>query len=137
MPFGTMDVLKDLGKGKTITSRVANLIQVDTADNWTNPTQVNHDVYCLWVLDQLGKAPTGDHVLLRLEPNTKGLTVDAAIAIPVGGVPAGDIAALFALNPDNRLAWATGGGALGGAANGFLRIKIGATYRYIQLYAPP
>lgn len=133
----THELLSDLGKDGAITETVCTLkVRVDKGSNWwpdDHASTIDGDCFGIWVLYQIGETPTGESGLLRLEPNTKGITVYSAINIPVGGVPQGDLSYLFNLNPSTNVA-AWDGGAGCSTEAGYLKIKLGAEDRYVQLY---
>ena len=128
----------NLGQGKTLAYHVYGAkVQIDSNENWDDPSTINHDMHALWVNVMVGVAPTGDSTLLRLESNTKGVTLRSVIDIPVGGNPVGDFEYLMTMNPNDRTAWSTSGDATSGlGARGWLKILAG-TERWIQLYAEP
>jgi len=126
----------DLGQGKTIASHVYGAkIQIDTSDNWSDPSTVNHDMHALWVLWMGGIAPAFDSSLLRLENNSPA-TLNSVISVPVGG--GGDFAYFLTVNPNDRTAWSSGGNVTTGlGARGWLKVFVAGADRWIQLYAEP
>ena len=123
----------DLGQGQAITDIVCPLtIMTDTWDNWDDPSSIASDVWGLRVLVAVGDTPGGNSTVLRLEPNTNGITLVSAIEIPVGG--GGDLTYLLTCNPAATSAWDAGGvPTIGGG--GWLRVRLGGNDRWIQLYA--
>ena len=129
----------DLGEDQTITDMVYPLkVQVDETSNWYptgDPSQVNNDLYAGWFIVQVGLQPTSSSIL-RLESNTKGITLDSCIAFVCSGVPQGNFTDLFVLHPATNVdAWSASGTVTG--EDGWIKIKVATEDKYIQLFSSP
>ncbi|GAH92924.1 unnamed protein product, partial [marine sediment metagenome] len=127
----------DLGEDQTITDSVCPLkVQVDETSNWYptgDPSQVNADLWAGWFVVQVGLEPTGSTTILRVESNTKGITLDSCIDFIAAGVPAGDFRYLFNIGPEaEKTAWSYVGAPTN--INGWLKVRIAAADRWIALY---
>ena len=127
----------NLGQDQTITERVCPLlVKVDETSNWYptgTPSQVNSDLYAAWFIVNVGLEPTGSTTILRLESNTKGITLNSFFDCLCSGVPAGNMDFWFKGNPATGVdAWSVGGGC--STDGGMLKVKIGNAERYIALF---
>lgn len=126
----------DLGKDGAITGLVCPLTVVtDSTKNWypdDHASTIDGDVYGLYVRVQIGEEPTHSNALLRLEANTKGITLGSAIQIPIAGIPVGDISYLFEIPQTPKLAWSANGTPTN--IDGWFRINMGGVDRWIALY---
>ena len=132
----------DLGEDNTYTSRICPLtVKVDETSNWYptgDPSQVNADVYAAWFVVQLGlePSPVTGSTILRLESNTKGITLQSFFACIVSGVPQGDFNYFCILHPaTNVAAWSASGTVTG--EDGWIRIRVATEDKYIQLFNSP
>lgn len=124
--------LSDLGKGGAFAHVRPFIFQVDDWHNWDDPSTISGDMYGLWVLVQVGSEPVGSSTLLRLEPNTKGITLDSAIDIPISGVPVGDLNYLMKVGPAPKTAWRIDGTPTN--IKGWFRVSVAGLDRWIALY---
>jgi len=126
----------DLGENQTITTRVCPLfVKVDETGNWYptgSPSQVNSDLYAAWFIVQVGLEPTGTTTILRLESNTKGITLESCIDFVCSGVPQGDFDFLFKCHPAHQTSWDDSGTPTN--IKGWLKVRIATADRWIALY---
>ncbi len=128
----------DLGEDQTITDMVCPLkVQVDETSNWYptgDPSQVNADLWAAWFVVQVGLEPTGSTTILRIESNTKGITLNTCVDFLVSGVPEGDFRYLFGFGPSKTTAWDIVGTPTVGSG-GWIKLDFGGSDRWIQLYS--
>jgi len=136
----TLQVSQDLGMDLTISDRVNPLrVSVDSTSNWypdDHASTIDNDMYAGWFIVNIGEEPTGSSTILRLESNTKGITLNSVFDAIASGVPQGNFDYLFKMHP------ATGVDAWDGSGTvtnemGYIKVTVGPQDRYIQLYGTP
>ncbi len=130
----------DLGQDKTLVGRVNPLfVEVDDTSNWypvDHASTIDGDMFVGWLMANVGEEPTGTSTILRLESNTKGITLNSFFDTIMSGVPQGNMDYFFTANPATGVdAWSRSGTVTNVA--GYLKIKIGNDDRYIMLYSTP